>query len=893
MKGNLLLLGALLALPAAAEVLLDDCEGVEAWSGEAIKARSPNARVGQGCLQMTFTDAMSAYPALSRPLSSPDWSQHDVLTFWIKPDLPTTYFQTVLHDRRGTLAERGLPEPLPAGRWRFLVWPYRTFPGWVHGAHSTFQYGEVEALRFYIERPTVPGAEVTFWIDDLRLMTMEELRHKLSQDPAAREGNAALFWAVLPQPEPDRMVRYFRRAAARPLAPLTREEEARQLAQRVRQGLLDSIRPAEYPACPLDPREVGRVEGEGFVIEKILLQTLPGVRMPILVYRPAANAGRLPSLLRLPGHAEPPHGWQVQQQGIGLARRGYLYAAVEVFGAGERGELLPAACAHGGLPADALWPTGASLFGLVLTENRRALDYLVSRPDVDPERIGVTGASGGGTHTLWLMAVDPRVKAGVAVASGLPDPAHPLSGHCECDLPWGFFGYGSDQEVVAALAPRPLLRIYPSGDTPDLTEEQLRQQHSWAAGAYRAWGAEDHLRIVRLEGPHGYYVNFQEAALGWFDRFLKGEGDGLPRPLEAEPFFFADDTPLRFFPRLLRPVDFLRPSQFLIRRLHSLATALPAPPASLEEWQPFGASLQERLAALLQVLPPQKEELYPPPRGEEGTWETMEGCRVQRLLLAPEPELVLPAVLFRPAEAAGKTPVALLLHPEGKGATADRPLRRELIRRGWAVLVADLRGTGEIRAAEFEVGAYMNQRDMAWAKAAARLGRSALSMWLTDLTALVDMLGRREELDPTRLSLYGYGEAGTAALFFAALDSRPAAVVVERALGSYLSESGFGRPFLYAEPSPTAAVGGGIGSLVPFTPDLLKVADLPHVAALLAPRRLVLIEPLRGDGRPMNFRYARQQYAFTAAVYALVGGRFEVMEALPDADLAEVLVGSR
>lgn len=877
---------SLLALPAAAEVLLDDGESVEAWSGEAIKTLSPDAKVGEGCLQITLTSAMSAYPALSRPLPFKDWSQYDVLTFWIKADVPTAYFQTVLHDHQGTLSERGLPEELPAGRWRFFVWPYRTLPGWVHGAHSTFNYGEVGTLRFYIERPVTPGAEVTFWIDDIRLMTMEELRHKLSGDPAARVGNAALLWAVLPQPEPDRMVCYFSHAAARRLEPLIHQREAHQLAERVRRGLLASLRPEEYPPCPPDPQVVGTVEGEGFVIEKVLLQTLPGVRMPILVYRPAASSGRIPAILRLPGHAEPPYGWQVQQQGISLARRGYLYAAVEVWGAGERGEIVPAACAHGGLPADALWPTGASLFGLVLTENQRALDYLISRPDVDPERIGVTGASGGGTHTLWLMAVDSRVKAAVAVASGLPDPASPLSGHCECDLPWGFFGYGGDQEVIAALAPRPLLRIYPSGDTLDLTEEQLRQQHRFAASAYRAWGAAEQLRVARLEGLHGYYVNYQEAALGWFDCYLKGQGDGSPRPLEAEPFFFQDDTPLRFFPNLLRPLDFMRPSQFLSHRIHSLATALPAPPARREEWERLGAFLKERLTALLTVLSPQTES-------QDMPMETVDGCQVQRLLLSPEPELRLPAVLFQPPESSGKTPLALLLHPEGKGATADRPLRSELVQRGWAVLVADLRGTGETRAAEWEVGAYLNQRDMAWAKAAARLGRSALSMWLTDLTALVNALARREDVDLTRLSLYGYGETGTAALFFGALDGRPSTVVVERALGSYLSESGFGRPFLYQEPSPTAAAGGGIGSMVPFVPDLLKVADLPQVAALWAPRRLVIIDALRGDGRPMDYRYARQQYAFTAAVYALTGGRFEVVDPQRDADLAEILVGNK
>jgi hypothetical protein len=371
----------------------------------------------------------------------------------------------------------------------------------------------------------------------------------------------------------------------------------------------------------------------------------------------------------------------------------------------------------------------------------------------------------------------------------------------------------------------------------------------------------------------------------------------VSREGEREPFFFQDDTSLRFFPNLLRPDDFLLPSQFLRRQTHQLATALPSPPRNAEEWERLRAELKERLASLLAVTPPQTDVHASPPYeggGRGGTqWETVDGDRAQRLLLTPEPDLRLPAVLFLPLEAPAKCPVALLLHPDGKGATADRELRSELIKRGWAVLVADLRGTGESRAAEFEVGAYMNQRDMAFGKAAARLGRSALSMWLTDLTALVNALAKRDDVDLARLSLYGTGETGTAALFFSALDGRPTTVVLERALGSYVSEVGFGRPFIYQEPNPTAADGGGLGSLVPFVPDVLKVTDLPHVAALLAPRRLVIIDALRGDGRPMNYRYTRQQYAFTSAVYALTGGQFEALGPLRDADLAEVLTGAK
>lgn len=871
---------------AAAEVLLDDCEAVGAWSGEAAKALSPEAKVGKGCLAMTMTSAMSAYPGLSRQVTHTDWSKYDVLTFWLKADMPTTYFQTVLHDQRGTMAECGLSAPLPAGRWRFIVWPYQVIKGWVHGANQTFDYTAVGAVRLYIERPTTPGADVTFTVDDVRLLTMAEVRSKLREDSAARAGNAALFWSVLPQPDPAMLIRYFRQAVPDRTTPPRTEQEARRLSERVRHGLLESARPEELLRCPLDPRLAGKVEGEGFVIEKILLQTRPEGRMPLLVYRPAQVKGRVPAILRLPGHSEPPNGWQVQQQGISLAKRGYVYAAVEVFGSGERGELLPAACAHGGLPANALWTTGTSLFGLLLLENMRAVDYLISRTDVDKERIGATGVSGGGSHTLWLMAADPRIKVGVAVASGLPDPERPLASFCECDLPLGYFRYGSDQEVLGAIAPRPLLRIYPSSDTPGLAEEQLHQRHQFAASVYQVLGAGDRLRVTRLEGQHGYYVNYQEAALGWFDRYLKGEGDGSPRKLEPELFYFKEDTPLLFFPNFVRPDGFVLPSEFLRRRIEGLVRPLPSPPANVSRWERTRGELKQRLADLLSIASPQADV-------QSSGVEMVDGYRVERLLLKPEPEVQVPAILFFPGKQSTRLHVAALLHPGGKGAVADRELRAELVNRNWAVLVADLRGTGETRATDFEVGAYMNQRDMAFAKAAFLLGRPGISMWLTDIMALVNMLSMREDLDLSRLSLYGYGETGTAVLLFAALDGRATTVVTERALGSYLSESGFGRPFIYKEPNPTAADGGGIGSMIPFVPGLLKLADVPEIAALVAPRRLAIVDAVRGDGRPMDFRYARRQYTFASAAFVLTGGRFDALNQMCDSDLADLLTGAK
>jgi cephalosporin-C deacetylase-like acetyl esterase len=154
----------------------------------------------------------------------------------------------------------------------------------------------------------------------------------------------------------------------------------------------------------------GRLERDGYTVEKVVLRTLPGLYLTGSLYRPARRNGRVPGVLSPHGH------WSrgrfeevVQARGAGLARLGCVVFSYDMIGFGDS---KPIGHTFRDARMDRL---GISLLGLQLWNSIRALDFLSSLPDVDAERIGCTGASGGGTQTFLLAAVDDRVKVSAPV----------------------------------------------------------------------------------------------------------------------------------------------------------------------------------------------------------------------------------------------------------------------------------------------------------------------------------------------------------------------------------------------------------------------------------------------------------------------------------------------
>ncbi|MFM8474878.1 MAG: alpha/beta hydrolase family protein, partial [Planctomycetaceae bacterium] len=216
--------------------------------------------------------------------------------------------------------------------------------------------------------------------------------------------------------------------------------------------------------APLEPRILDVLDRPAYRIEKLTFQTFPGVWMTANAWVPK-RSGRLPAVLCVHGHwqgaKQDPH---VQARCAGLATLGFFVLAVDAFGAGERGIGRALGEYHGEMTAATLFPVGRPLSGIQVYENMRAVDYLISRPEVDPERLGITGASGGGNQSMYAGAWDERFKAVVPVCSVGTYRAYLGAACCMCEVVPGALTFTEESGVLALVAPRALMVISATRD---------------------------------------------------------------------------------------------------------------------------------------------------------------------------------------------------------------------------------------------------------------------------------------------------------------------------------------------------------------------------------------------------------------------------------------------
>ncbi len=313
--------------------------------------------------------------------------------------------------------------------------------------------------------------------------------------------------------------------------PVYRDLEAwRSRAETLRNHLLISTGLWPMPdKQPLAPHVSNPVVCEGYSVQNVALETLPGFFLFGNLYRPTEGRGPFPAVLTAHGHwengrLENTETASVPGRAINLARQGYVVFAYSMIGYNETEGVLPHRFDEARYQ---LW--GFSAMGLQLWNSIRALDFVSALPDVDPERIGMTGASGGATQTFLLSAVDPRIRAAAPVNM---ISAH-MQGGCVCENAPLLRLNATNIEIGALMAPRPLLMVSTSGDwtrnTPEKEFPALR-------AIYDLFDASGRVDNVHLDYPHNYNRESREAVYSWFSRWLLGrEGPVQEQPFQAEP----------------------------------------------------------------------------------------------------------------------------------------------------------------------------------------------------------------------------------------------------------------------------------------------------------------------------------------------------------------------
>jgi hypothetical protein len=319
----------------------------------------------------------------------------------------------------------------------------------------------------------------------------------------------------------------------------------------VRAKVLELMGGLPEDSGPLNARVTGRIEQPGFIIEKIIFESLPKLYVTANLYRPA-RGGRFPGILLPLGHWE--NGKPaVQRVAANFALKGFVVLTYDPIGQGERLQIYDrrygGSLAGGSVEQHLLAGAQAMLVGRSFARDRiwdakRALDYLVSRPEVLPDRIGVTGCSGGGTVATYLAALDERIKVAAAACyvTSFRELFRGAVGDSEQSLP-GFLEAGLDQtDWIELFAPKPFLiastreDFFPIAGTKRVFDEASR----W----YALYGAGKKLEWVAAEGHHGTPLAVREAIYAWMIRWLKdGEGSASEEATQELPEFRLWATP--------------------------------------------------------------------------------------------------------------------------------------------------------------------------------------------------------------------------------------------------------------------------------------------------------------------------------------------------------------
>ena len=647
-------------------------------------------------------------------------------------------------------------------------------------------------------------------------------------------------------------------------------KEARARQTYLRQKFLESLGPFPRRA-PLKAKTVATIHRQSFKVEKIIFQSRPNFLVTGILYVPKGRRFPQPGILFPCGHKEEGKAGDTYQMAcIGLVERGYVVFCYDPLGQGERKQYFD----QSGKPFKG--PTGEHMFAGVQTlltgvslanwriwDGVRALDYLLSRPEVDKRRIGCTGNSGGGTLTTFVSALDERVK--VAVPScyittwrRMVDTAHNADAE---QMPPRLIQFGFEQaDLLALIAPRPLKIL---GAWHDYFPIQgAKETYDDVRRIYAAFGAEDRLGIGAGDTPHGFNLPQRQMMYQWFNRWLGKENEGyLERPARIFPKERLFCTPGGQMRELgSETVHSLnrKMAEEILPRLASIKTK--------SQIRRLRQRLKKKAAELIDFSPSDHTgRPYGAASGlkiKEYSKAKMFGTIMEKVSYESEPGIIIPGLFFKTTK---RPSLGQVLYVHERGKTRDaRPGGRieQLAKWGYSVLAIDVRGTGETAARIPPEGVRTRPRfnydtsEYYLSFLSQMLGRLLFGQRTLDVVRGVEFLKKHRRGSGKRLYVYGRGAGGLLALFAALLGPKIAGVLVEEAPVSY-------KALVDEEMHALRA------NIV--IPGILKIFDIPHLMAALAPLPLLIINPRDGKGKRMSASAARAEYALATQAYEVAG----------------------
>jgi len=623
---------------------------------------------------------------------------------------------------------------------------------------------------------------------------------------------------------------------------------------------------------PLKPRVTGVIQKEGYRIEKIIYESMPNYYVSGCLFIPDGITGKRPAILNVIGHSLESFRREIYQIVIhNLVKKGFIVFAIDPMGQGERiqytdeekkmvGLYKQSSTREHSYANNQCFLSGSSAARYWVWDGIRGIDYLLTRSEVDTERIGLTGLSGGGTQTAYIAAFDERVKA-AAPAGYICGYRRLLESIGQQDGEQNFYhgiSNGIDHaDLIEVFAPKPYLIVATTRDF--FSIQGARETYREVKNAYKAFGKEENIGITEDDYGHGYTKKNREVLYKFFQEALDLPGVSTDEDLEILEMEELNVTPTGQLSSYLKGETISSINKKETIRL-------------IDKLEESRKNIKEHLNCVRQKA----KELsgYAIPYGEcepvfRGRYQR-NGYFIEMYALSGEGDYVIPLLLVIP-DGGGKYPAMIYIHPEGKSTTASSGgTLEEMVRRGFIVAAADVIGVGETKGTSTYPGRA--------GYGAVIIGRSIAGIQAGDIVRVVNMLKKRNDVKKDKIGAVTFGELCPALLHAAAFEPSINSIALVGAPVSYrniISHKLYNYSLTF--------IWGVAGALTAY--------DLPDLAGLIAPRKLLMVGIKNQMKEPAPSGLIDRELEFPRSVYSLknVPGNLKIIDEISPENTDSIL----
>jgi len=606
-------------------------------------------------------------------------------------------------------------------------------------------------------------------------------------------------------------------------------EQIAEYQKRLREKFIEAI--GGLPErTPLNPQVTGVISREGYRVEKILFESQPKHYVSALLFLPDADKYKppYPGVLVPCGHSANGKAHDAYQtMGALLALNGMVGLVFDPIDQGERNQMLSQLPGLAGTRAHTMLGIGSILLGrntarFEIWDGMRAIDYLQSRPEVDPKRIGCTGNSGGGTQTSYLMSLDERIIAAapscyITGFERLLDTIGPQD--AEQNI-YGQIEFGMDHaDYLMMRAPMPILICAATEDFFDITG--VWNSFRYAKRLYTRMEFAERIDLLENDAGHNYNRLQRQGVVRWMSRWLLNKDVPI---IEPEIKLLSDEELLCAPGGQVMNLDGARSTYDLNRDLEKVLAS-----RRKKQWANKGrAELMDEVRKIAGI---RKLAEIPEPQVTNSGTVKRDGYQINKMIVTPADGIFLPALMFIPDSETKKSAV-LYIHEKDKAADAAAGGSIEaMVKAGKCVLAVDVRGTGETQPGKQGQLSGATGSDWKDVFTAYLLRRSYVGMRAEDVLVCARFL-QQEQKGP--VELIADGNVCIPALHAAALEPELFdSVKLTGMLSSWSNVIELGR-------SSNQQVNAVHGALTTY--------DLPDLAAALGDK-LIIKEPLDALGQ--------------------------------------------